>query len=286
MEEVQNNSLGNQFFALIQKKKIKTKFVATGVAGALLLSFAGYYFLGSGISFSSQKQKKVDGGAVVSVVNGQAIYDIEIAPLLSQAPKAVAVDSYINKVLTAQEAQETGAWQDEIKTRIQAANREVLAQMYLEKRSAELQAATSEEQIADFYSKNISETMFAKYSASYSLYADADSAAQAAKAISEGDTEALKNFKPFQDEKGKPASFVPQQFPYDLGKVIQNLGVGAYSNPLPTRNGYFILRLDQKAEGKKPEIKEIRGQLLQAIVSQKLSEDIASLRSKAKIELR
>ena len=264
------------------------------IAGVALVGLGaavtGYMLLQTPAATASTKQMVSDADSaskvVVSIINGQPVYEAEITPMLSQYPKAVAVDGYINKVLTAQEMQKNIKWSDEAAKRVQAASREVLSQMYFEKVGGEVSAAVTDEDVADFYVKNISEAMFAKYSASYSLYADPESAAAASKAIVEGDKEGLKSFKSFQDDKSKDASFTVQQFPYDLGRVIQALKVQEYSQPLPTRNGYFIVRLDHKTDGKKPEVKEIRGQIVQAIVQQKMSLNVAALRAGAKIELK
>ena len=154
----------------------------------------------------------------------------------------------------------------------------------------ELEAGIGEQEVADFYGKNISDAMFNKYAVSYGLYADPESAQEASAALADKDSssakEALKAFKKFEDQGGKSALFTTQQFPYDLGRVVEQLKVGDYSQPLPTRNGYFILHLNDKVAGKKPEVKDVKNQIVQALVQQRLSEKITNLRGKARIELK
>ena len=274
----------------------RTAKVVGGSLISLLVAVSAYMLLQTQNASASTKTyplfdaKKEDaankGSPVVSIINGQPVYESEIAPLLNQYPKAVAIDGYINKVLTAQEMHKNPKWSEEAGKRIQAANREVLSAMYFEKIGGEVSASITDAEIADFYAKNISEAMFSKYAASYALYADPESAAEASKGIAEGDKEAPKGFKRFQDQGNKDALFTSQQFPYDLGRVVEGLTAGQYSQPLPTRNGYFIVRLDEKVAGKKPEIKEIRSQIVQTLVSQRLSQSVSALRSAAKIELK
>jgi hypothetical protein len=226
------------------------------------------------------------GRTVVATVNGQAIYEAEIIPLMGQMAKAVAIDGYINKVLAAQAGKANTKWGDEAAGRVQAAEREVLSAMYFEKSSAEINAGITEADIQTYYDRNISDEMFNEYGASYVIYADMDSATNGAKSLASVDQGETKNLKKFQTQDGKDAMFAAGQFPYDMGRVIEGMKVGDVSQPLATRNGYFVIKLDKKNAGKKPELKIVKAKVIQTIASQRLSTNVAKLRSSAKIELR
>ena len=199
----------------------------------------------------SPKNLKIGAGSdIIAYVNDAPIYEDEISDLYAQMPKAVALDNYITKV----------------------------------------KAAIRDSEISDYYARNISDAMYTKYAVSYSLYADLNSAIKAVAILSDKShakySEVFKLFKRFEGENKKEELFTTSQFPYDLGKVVEQLKLADFSQPLPTRSGYFILYLHEKAAGTKPEVKEVKAQIVKTIVQQRLSEKIISLRGKARIELK
>ena len=292
---------GAQPPAALKSSVLSPKWAYIAGAGAAVVSIALYLNTVStgsinAITNSPQKMETTPAnltaaGVVVAMVNGQPIYEEELGQMLQQMPKAVAIDNYVNKVLAAQaNTQGSSAQQQAAERRIQMASREIHSGVYFETSAKEIEGAVTEAEINDFYAKNISDSLFTKYDASYALYADPESAKEARSALSDKGGEAYKgaakSFKKFEDPNAKGALFTVQQFPYDLGRVVEQLKIGDYSQPLPTRNGYFILTLNEKVAGKKPEVKDVKAQIVQALVQQRISEKITSLRGKARIELK
>lgn len=225
------------------------------------------------------------GTALVAMVNGEPIYEIELAPLLQNMPHAVAVDSYINKVLSAQaaKAESTGV---EVAARRLMAEREVLSSLYFSRIGEREVKGVSEADIDQFYDRNLSDSMFAKIGASYFLTASEEESTQFALKLREGDKEAGAKLKPFLNPAGKAIAFAPTDFPYDMGKLIQTMKVGEVSGSLATRSGFFVVRVDEVVPGKRPVIKDVKEQMRSALVNQRVGEKLLQLRKSAKIELK
>ncbi len=225
------------------------------------------------------------GTNLVALVNGEPIYEVELASMLQNMPHAVAVDSYINKVLSAQAAKAESVGLD-IAARRLMAEREVLSSLYFSRIGEKEAKGVSDADIDQFYERNLSDSMFAKIGASYFLSASDDEATQFAVKLREGDKEAAAKLKPFMNSAGKAISFAPADFPYDMGKLIQTMKVGEVSGSLATRNGFFVVRVDEVVPGKRPAIKEVEEQLRSALVNQRVGEKLLKLRKGATIELK
>ena len=52
------------------------------------------------------------------------------------------------------------------------------------------------------------------------------------------------------------------------------------------RNGIFVLRVDDKQPGQKPELDKVAAEIRELLVAQKLSDELAAARRSARIELR
>ncbi|ABD72082.1 hypothetical protein Rfer_4396 (plasmid) [Rhodoferax ferrireducens T118] len=225
------------------------------------------------------------GTNLVALVNGEPVYEIELASMLQNMPHAVAVDSYINKVLSAQAAKTESAGL-EVAARRLMAEREVLSNLYFSRIGEREVKGVSDAEIDQFYQRNLSDSMFARIGASYFLSATDEDATQFALKLREGDKEAAAKLKPFLNPAGKAIAFAPADFPYDMGKLIQTMKVGEVSGSLATRNGFFVVRVDEVVPGKRPAIKEIKEQLRSALVNQRVGEKLQQLRKGAKIELK
>lgn len=222
---------------------------------------------------------------LVATVNGEPIYEVEITPLLQTMPRAVAVDSYINKVLSAQAAA-TVSTGDEVASRKRMAEREVLSGLYFSQVGEKETKAASDADISQFYERNLSDSMFTKIESSYILSATEEEATKAAQKLREGDKETMTKLKPFQNNAGKAVPFSPAEFPYDMGKIIQNMKAGEVSGALGTRNGFFVVRVDGVTPGKRPELKDVKEQIRTALVNQRIGDTLQKLRKNAKIELK
>lgn len=276
----------------VMKKTHRTRNLVLVAAAALALLGVGGFAISKSIGnkviaamAASPSTATVPGMNLVATVNGEPIFESELAPLLQNMPHAVAVDSYINKVLTAQEAKAESS-DTAVAVRKQMAEREVLSALYFSLVGEKESKGVSDADISQFYERNLSDKMFAKAEASYFLSASEEESTQFAVKLRDGDKEASAKLKPFQNAAGKPASFAPGEFPYDMGKIIQNMKAGEVSGALATRNGFFVVRVDGVIAGKRPALKDVKEQLRSAMVNQRVGERLQKLRKNAKIELK
>jgi len=233
------------------------------------------------------KESLVSKDRIIAYVDDTAIYEGEITPLLGTMARPIAIDTYINKLLTAKATLADPKLKEEADKKLRFVQNDILSNFYFERMGARVVGAVSDAELQDYYNKNISDDLFAKYSVSYGIYNDAQEAENVSNTLKKGeDLTAAKAFKPFMDNTGKESSFTVTQFPYNLGRIVEQLKPGEFSPALATRDGFFVLRLDKKNPGKKPELSEIRNQILQTISMQKMNENVAALRSAAKIVLK
>ena len=189
--------------AVITKKKIVLGLAALGVAGAV--SWASWLALsGSGNSGVSPVANAFAGSSAgpdrqVASINGVTITEMELGGLLQAGvDKAIVVDRYINKVIAAEMGKKL--YQQESESLVRAAEREVLATFYTNKRLEELRKAVSAEDIKSFYGKNVLDDNYKQWRVSYYLTTDGKDMEQTLQKMKEGDRDALKQLKPLAEQ--------------------------------------------------------------------------------------
>lgn len=220
--------------------------------------------------------------AVVATVNGDTVTESEISGLLrSGVDKAIVVDRYINKVLAAEQAKSLYA--GEAKAALRAAEREVLATLYTSKRMQALRAKVSPAEIKAFYDSNVKDENYRRWKVSYYLSTDPKDVRQTLDDLQQGDKKALGQLKPLVD--GADGYATGAQLPYNLGRVVSRLKKGDFSEPLPLRNGFLVLRIDDVKQEKKPSLEDVKQEIIERIATQKLNEELEQARRHAKVEL-
>jgi hypothetical protein len=226
----------------------------------------------------------VDGLRVLAEVNGKSITAEEVAPALqSGLDRAVAVDRYVTRLLAAEAASEM--YPDAAKAAKAAAEREVLANLYLNRRGAELLQAVTDADIAKFYKEQVRDADYAAYKLNYYLTQDDIDAATMERNIGADDAEAKAKFVPVSREGD---GFIPlANTPYGLGQLVASAKAGDYLRAVRVRDGFLILHIEQVRAGKKPEqTAEVKDQIRSLIAQRRLSDELLERREKAQVKLK
>ena len=222
------------------------------------------------------------GKTVVATIDGKPVLEAELASLLAGgADRAVAIDRYINKVLASEAARQRYA--DDARTLVTAAEREILANLYLQRRNQELTQAVTDAQIAEYYKANVRDEDYAAFKLRYYLTRDQADAANVRTLIDKNDKAALAKLAPLGNTSD---GFLPfQGIPYGLGQVVRRAKTGEVIGPVLVRDGLLVLVLDDVRAGKKPEQDAVKNEIRALLADRQLSEELLGLRKKAQIQL-
>lgn len=256
--------------------------VAAGAVGALQMNGEIDLFraMSSGKS-SDEPRPAVVPTAVIATVNGLPVTESEVAPIMAQgADRAVAVDRYINKVLAAEAGQREYA--DEARVAIRAAEREVLAQLYLRRKSEDLAKAITDDKLRDYYEKNVKDEDYAQFKLRYYLSQDQADAVRVRDLADKGERDAMAKFAPVKkaDEYSSVA-----EIPYGLGQVVKRAKAGERVGPVMVRDGLLILQIDDVKKGERPKFETVKEEIRSVLVSRQLNDLLTSSRKSASITL-
>lgn len=255
--------------------------VAAG-AGALQMNGAlSWASLGPSTSAPETPTPAVLATSVIATVNGLPVTEAEVAPIMAQgADRAVAVDRYINKVLAAEAGSREYA--DEAKVALRAAEREVLAQLYLRRKSEDLARALTDEKLMDYYEKNVKDEEYAQYKLRYYLTQDQNDAVRVKDLADKGDRDALAKFAPVK--RGDEFSSVAE-IPYGLGQVVKRAKAGERVGPVMVRDGLLIFSVEEIKAGERPKFETVKEEIRSVLVSRQLNDLLVSARKSASITL-
>jgi peptidyl-prolyl cis-trans isomerase C len=268
------------------KKRSKKLLIIAGVAIGLVSAAA--------FAASSSGMVRIPGvGApsapttsikVAALVNGKEVFESELAPsLMEGVDRAIAVDRYVNKAVAADLASK--AYAGEAAEAIRLAEREVLSQLYVTKKTDELRAAITPDEIKTFYDTSVRAEDFAGYKVRFLMTADEKDAGEVANQIAAGKAKDVDGrFKPVRE--GGDGFVTASELPYGLGNVLRGLKKGEYSRPAVLRNGYFILFLEDVKANPKPELASMTEQIKNVLIAKKLTDTLAAARAEAHVQLR
>lgn len=270
-------------------RSVITGVIAAGLCAVAGVTVAAYkYVLPAGSTSAAVAQQPVKaapvGGKVAAVVNGQDIYDSELAGSVAQGvDRAVAIDRYVNKAVAAELAR--NAYAKEAREALLGAEREVLSQLYIAKKTESLRAGIAEGEVKAYYDANVKVEDYAGYKVRFAMTGEEKEALGIAEAIVSGkvkDVEA--RFKPVKD--GADGFLMAAELPYGLGGVVRSLKKGEYSRPVVLRNGFFILYLEDIKANPKPEMTKVAEEIKNLLVAKKLTDELVAARAASKVELR
>ena len=270
---------------------VKTSKAKIGIGAALILlvaaGAAGALQMNGGLWGSGDSSAPVDPTpsvlptSIIATVNGVPVTESEVAPILAQgADRAVAVDRYINKVLAAEAGRRD--YSDEARAALRAAEREVLAQLYLRRKSEDLARSVTDDKIKDYYDKNVKDEDYAQFKLRYYLSQDQADANRVRELADKGDKDALAKFTPVK--KGDEYSSTAE-IPYGLGTVVKRAKSGERIGPVMVRDGLLILSVDEVKAGERPKYETVKEEIRSVLVSRQLNDLLSSARKSASITL-
>ncbi|MFM7626064.1 MAG: peptidylprolyl isomerase [Gammaproteobacteria bacterium] len=227
----------------------------------------------------------VDGLRVLAEVNGKTITAEEVASVDGNQglDRAVAVDRLVTRVLAAEAA--TEMYPGEAKAVKAAAEREVLANLYSNRRSQELLQAVTDTDIDRFYKEQVRDADYASYKLNYYLTQDNIDAATMERNIAANDAEAKAKFKPVPAEGDGFRRLADT--PYGLGQLVASAKAGDYLRAVRVRDGFLILHIEQVRAGKKPaQTKEVKDEIRDLIAQRRLNDELLERREKAQVKLK
>lgn len=231
---------------------------------------------------SSDTKAPTGNDRVVAVVDGTVVTQLEISDQLrSGIDRAIVVDRYINKVIAAQLGQKQ--YPEQAKAALRAAEREVLATVYTTQRLQELREQVTEEEVKAYYQKNVLDENFKQWKVSYYLSNDPVDIQATSQRLLEGDKKALELLAPLSVQGD--GFLAAQAMPYGLGRVVNALEKGQFSEVLRLRNGFMVVRVDDIRQLNKPTLQELTNQIIETIVLDRFNLELEKARRAAKIEL-
>ncbi len=272
-------------------KKISTVLLPTAIlAGSLFLSACGS---------ESKDTTWLEGaeGETVVTINGRAIKDSELdaisqvrmqqrQPALSQEK---AIEEVVNLELLREEAVKQGYdKKPEVITMINRQMAQTLASALLGDKLDNMEI--SDEELKAVYDEEIKKAPSAEYNSSHILVKEEDEA----KAII-ADLDGGADFATLAGEKSigpskanggslnwaSPATFVPE-----FSEAMVKLEVGSYTKaPVKTSFGWHIILLNDKRAPQPPKFEDIKPQVRQMAVGNKVQDYLDSLRNAATIEV-
>lgn len=228
--------------------------------------------------------------AVVATVNGEDVRQAEIASIMSTGvDRATALDRAITKALAAQSARHTYAADAE--EAISVATREVLAQIYIAKRTKSLLDALSDAEVTAYYEKELKSSDFDRYKVSVAAFTNLDDAKvvveRVMKAVNAGGQVPVGEFAQFKlVADGAQEHVLAQQVPAGLGWVVKQLKPGQYSQLVAVPGGHYMVYLHDIKPGVIPPRKDVEAVIKQVLVGRKLDQEVSDLRKKAQISLK
>ena len=234
-------------------------------------------------------------GETVVTVNGFALKDSELQAISTmrqqsgqpQLSEEKAIEEIVNLELLREEAVKLGLHKKpEVATQLNRQTTQLLASSLLRTKLEEMEVTDAE--IKEAYEKQVAELPSAEFNSSHILVKTEE---EAKEIISELDGGA--DFATLAKEKSTgpsgtnggalgwafPAAFVPA-----FSNAMQNLEIGSYSKtPVQTQFGWHVILLQDKRSPEAPKLEDIKPQVRQFAMSEKVKAYIDGLRENAKV---
>jgi peptidyl-prolyl cis-trans isomerase C len=265
------------------------KFSKMGVCAAVAVLVTGS--AGAAYSITSRDQAASPSPATVAglaIVNGRVVTESSLLPMLQNGlDRTNALDRRITLEVVSQTAEK--AYAAEAKAALDAARGDILFQLYAAKRTAAIRSSITERDIAEVYETKISAEDARQLKVRVYVTSDAREAQAAFEAVSarrsspEG-REALNKFS-YIKKDGDHFVAAPE-IPYNLGLMMKKMKAGDVLPPTVIREGVLIALVEDIKDLPKPSLEKVREDIRTYLVSDRLSQEIQSLRKEAKIELK
>ncbi len=256
-------------------------FVAVGW-GLGLVTANSSWFVWSGIN--SVMTQQTGNVQIAALVNGEVISDTELQSGVSSGfDRAIVLDRYVNKVLSAQLGEKE--YPDLAHEAKRAAYREVLSSLYTTRRMQAIRETITDEQIQVYYDQNVLPENYKEWRVKYYLSNDREDVIQTLDKMKKGDEAALSELE-LLVENSKDGYATLAEIPYGLGRVVSMLKPGEFSEVLSIRNGFIVIQLDQTRQLDVPTLDQLREQIVGILTTQQFNESLLQARRAAIIELK
>lgn len=225
---------------------------------------------------------------VLATVNGKPVFESDLTPLLQKGiDRPTALDRRISQIVLAQSGE--SKYPKETQAAINAAKEDVFAQIFVNKRSAELMSEISDKEIEAFYEKNVTSEQFRSLKIKAFLTADAKEGQTFYEKISgpKSDKSAADALTKLQylNKQGDHFTAI-QDVPYNLGQVMKNMKAGEILQPIVIREGVLVAMIEEIKDLPKPSVEKLKEEIRSYLLNARIEKEVISLRKLAKIELK
>lgn len=248
-----------------------------------------------------------NGGAAASEIQGTVLARVNGAPIteqmleqhvdqrtggrggeLSPEMKRNLLKELVDMTLMAQAAEAEGYADDpQVQARLESIRRAVLAQAMVE--GMDPQNAVTDEEIQSAYEAEYTAAAGKEYHARHILVEDEEQAKALIGQLQEGAefAELAKEHStgPTGEKGGDLGWFAPDQMVPPFAEATKALEKGGISQePVKTRFGWHVIKLEDIRDAQPPALSEVREQLRSQLARKKIEDRLASLRADAEIE--
>lgn len=195
----------------------------------------------------------------------------------------------VEMTLIAQDARERGLTQDEtVRAQMRNLQYAVLAQAMLEELKRE--PIPDDELLVRFDQLMDHESQRQEYHARHILVTDEEDAQAVIEELDGGEDFAALAERhsrgPTAARGGDLGWFVPGEMVRSFGEAVMDLEVGEHTRePVRTRYGYHVIKLEGQRDRKPPRFEEVSDQLRQSMTQERIEEYVKELRHEGKVEL-
>lgn len=235
-------------------------------------------------------------GETVVTVNGKELKDSELTAISSMRQQAgqpplapeQAIEEIVNLEVLRLAAVEAGLLEDaEVVLQLNRQTTQVLASAYLRQRLENTDVTDAE--IQEAYETELTKLPAAEYNSRHILLEnEADANAVIAELDAGADFATLaqeKSIGPSGPNGGTLGWAFPEAFVPSFSAALAELEVGAYSKTaVQTQFGWHVILLEDKRSPEAPSLDNIKPQIRQFVLGEKIREHIDSLREAAEVE--
>ena len=271
------------------------KVVAAGLVVASIVVVGGAFFGLDLLRSAAATDIKKDAGVavaaagagtatrIVASVDGSEISEAELLPFLNAGlDRAVAVDRAINKVVAANSADKL--YRQQAKSAMQSAKNEILANVFINQRSAELRDSVSDADIKTFYDTRVKAEDFTAFRLKFFVSVDPKEAQEVYDGIGRGEKESLAKLV-FAKKEGEHYVSAAE-VPYGLGVAVKGLKAGERLKPVTVREGVLILYVEDVKANPKPALEKVQAEIKDLLITERFNADMKARRAASRIELK
>ncbi|WP_018607757.1 peptidylprolyl isomerase [Uliginosibacterium gangwonense] len=244
----------------------------------------------SGAAFAADKPiAKVNGAAISAAVN-EALIDEQVqqGAQVNDELKKAARDELIRREVLAQDAHKQGLdKKSEVAARMELARQAVLVGYYVDQWIKT--HPISDDKLKAEYDRRITGMKDMEYKARHILVEKEDDAKAIITKLQTGAKfeDLAKDSKDTgsKDNGGELGWSLPQNYVQPFADALRKLEKGKFTTvPVQTQFGYHVIMLEDTRKPEPPKFEDVKGQLQQGMQQQALSQFVAEMVSKAKVE--